>query len=224
MRSLWHIIQVNVEIIGWMPVILAGISVTLLALTHGPLELARLWQHHFIENCEAFFPLTYAFITAPLMVIDHEFGMIELTSSLPRQQILLVRWAISWGMATVVNTVFVAVMIDLWGPVKLGAGILAALGPLFLESSLALWASALTKRVAVGYLVAIALPVSDLIVRILGGFQALPFLQLANLFAYRWPVTRLNWQIVSITQFVIGFLLMSMAIILARRLYQRMLS
>lgn len=56
MRSFWHIIRVNVKISGWMPAILAGISVTLLALTHGPLELARLWQHHFIENCEAFFP------------------------------------------------------------------------------------------------------------------------------------------------------------------------
>ncbi|PSR27492.1 hypothetical protein SAMN00768000_2790 [Sulfobacillus thermosulfidooxidans DSM 9293] len=224
MRSFWHIIRVNVKISGWMPAILAGISVTLLALTHGPLELARLWQHHFIENCEAFFPLTYAFITAPLMVIDHEFGMIELTSSLPRQHILLVRWIITWGMATLVNIVFVSIMISLWGPVRLGAGILAALGPLFLESGLALWASALTKRVAVGYLVAIALPVSDLIVRVLGGFQAFPLLQFVNLFAFRWPITSVNWQIVAVTQFVTGFLLMTMAIIFARWLYQRMLS
>lgn len=93
-----------------------------------------------------------------------------------------------------------------------------------LESGLALWASALTKRVAVGYLVAIALPVSDLIVRVLGGFQAFPLLQFVNLFAFRWPITSVNWQIVAVTQFVTGFLLMTMAIIFARWLYQRMLS
>lgn len=206
--------------LGWL---LLGLALALMGLTHGVLELASRWQHHFVENCEAFFPLALALATAPLILLEAEQGMIELTFKLPTRRILNLRWFSIWGPFILLAGVVLTLMSLAFGPVDWVHGLWAGIGPAALLSAIAVAGASYSGRLAVGYVAAIALLVTDLILRVLGAFSALPILQWIDCFAYRWPTPDPTWQVVSSVQLIIGLFAIEAMILDARRCYRRLL-
>ncbi len=202
---------------------LLPLAILFIALTHGILELASNWQRHFVENCESFIPLTLALITTPLLLVDSEAGMVELGATLPKRNILQLRWLLLWMSCWGFLLASLEGMNLVWGPVLFWRGVLAALGPSLFLTALAVWSATLSGRVAVGYLVAIGLPVADLILRILGAFSAFPPLQLLDTFAYRWNISTVPWYDVKWLMLFMGLLGVQSAIGSANWLYQRTL-
>lgn len=199
------------------------VALLLLGLTHGVIELAQNWQKHFIENMESFFPIALALITAPILIVDSEHGMLEINATLPHRLILVTRVYAVWGLCWLVILLGAAVMDLIWGPVPFWEGMLAALGPALFLSALAVWASLLTARLAVGYLVALGLPVADLILRVLGAFQAIPALQLLDTFSYRWAVPSVPWWMPKLFMLVVGAVLFERAVATSRRYWSHAL-
>jgi hypothetical protein len=211
-------------VIGLLPWGLLAIALILVGLTHGVLELAVRWQRHFVENMEAFFPLALAFSTAPLLTLDADQNMIELTAKIPVTRLLHLRLLAIWGPFLLLASGVLAIMTAFFGPVPWQVGLFAGMAPAALLSGLALATASLTGRVAVGYLVAIGLSVADLILRVLGAFQAVPLLQWIDCFAYRWPVVGPpTWQVVSLGQLLMGLVLIEGCLWSAPYLYRRLL-
>ncbi len=211
-------------LLGWVPWVLLGLALVLVGLTHGVLEVASRWQRHFVENIEAFFPLALALSTAPLMTLEVDQNMIELTAKVPRRRALHLRWLALWGPFFILAALILTAMSQVFGPVPWSDGILAGLGPSALLSGLAVASASLSGRAAVGYLAAIGLLVADLILRVLGAFAAHPSLQWIDCFAYRWPLTGPpTWQIVALAQLTVGLVLIESVILTAHRLYRRLL-
>lgn len=209
------------KIAGGLVTGLVVAALILIALTHGVLELAVNWRKHFIENSESFIPLALALASAPMLLVDSEHHMTELTSSLPQVAILHTRWLALWGPMWMVLLCGMEVMNLIWGPVHFWDGVLAALGPGLFLTGLAIWAGLLSARVAVAYLVAIGLPVADLILRILGAFTVIPPLQLLDVFAYRWTMASPAWWEVKWFMLIIGAALIEGAIRHRRRFLSR---
>lgn len=222
-NALWAKLRTEWAVVGPLGIILVAIAVTLMGLTHGVVELASLWPRHFMENCEAFFPLAFALATAPLMTVDAEHGMIELSTKLPRARVLNLRLLALWAPGLALAALALGVMAALWGPVHLSRGILAGIGPALFLSGLAAWAATLSGRTAVGYLVAIGLPVADFILRVLGAFRAVPALQWIDCFAYRWKVPSPSWPDVKWAELAVGLLLLEALVAFAGPLYRRLL-
>ncbi|MCY0877651.1 MAG: hypothetical protein OWU84_01720 [Firmicutes bacterium] len=206
-----------------MPYSLLAVALLLLGLTHGVIELAQNWPRHFIENMESFMPLTVALISAPLIQLDSDQGMVEMNATLPQRLILWIRLAVLWGTCWALLLAGAEIMNLLWGPVRFWAGVWAAVGPAALLTGLALWATLLTTRLAVGYLVVIGLPVADLILKILGAFNAVPWLQLIDTFAYRWNVPAMPWWVVKAVMLGAGGVLIALAIQASPRYWSRSL-
>lgn len=210
-------------IVGPMGILLVALAVILMGLTHGVVELASRWPRHFMENCEAFFPLAFALATASLITVDADHRMVELSTKLSRIRVLNLRLFAIWAPGLALAVVAVGVMVELWGPVHLSWGLLSGLGPACFLSGLAAWSATLTGRVAVGYLVAIGLPVADLILRVLGAFQAVPMLQWIDCFAYRWQIASPGWADVKWAQLAAGLVLLESLIACSGSLYRRLL-
>jgi len=202
--------------LGFVP-----LALLLLGLTHGVLELASRWDRHFIENMESFFPLAIALTTVPLGIIDREAGVLEHEMTLPMAAIAGWRLAILWTVLWAEILIGVGIFDKLWGPVPFWAGVGAALGPALWLSALGLWATLIVPRVAFGYLVILALPVTDLILRVLGAFSAIPALQLIDLFAYRWNIPSVPWEWVKTAMGVVGWVGLTMAVRWRRRWVER---
>jgi hypothetical protein len=203
------------------PYSLLAAALLLLGLTHGVIELARNWPRHFIENMESFMPLAVALISTPLILTDSDQGMVELNATLPHREILWVRFGVVWGFCWLILLSGAAVMSLFWGPVRFWAGVWAAVGPAAFLTGLGLWATLWSARLSVGYLVVIGLPVADLILKILGAFSALPWLQLLDMFAYRWNVPAMPWWIVKGVMLAAGFVLIALAINHSSRYWSR---
>lgn len=201
--------------------LLVLLALLLLGLTHGVLELSQNWQMHFIENMESFFPLALALITTPILLTDSEQGMTELNATLPHRRILITRVWVVWGASWIVIVAGSETMNLFWGPVPFWSGMLAVLGPALFLSGLAVWATLLTARVAVGYVVALGLPVADLILRVLGAFRAVPALQLIDTFSYRWVTPSMAWWIPKLFMLIAGTVLLERAVANSQRYWSR---
>ncbi len=223
MRRLLTLSRYEARIFWSFTLALIPVALALIALTHGVLEPASLWRRHFIENCESFIPIALALITAPLLLVDSEAGMVELSATLPLRAILQARLLGLWGMSWALLLLGLEAMNLLWGPVPFWSGILAAIGPSLFLTALAVWSATLSGRLAVGYLATIALPVADLILRILGAYAAVPPLQLLDTFAYRWSMASPSWYAVKLFMLVVGFVGLQGCILLANRIYRRTL-
>lgn len=207
----------ELKILPWGSYLLVLVAFLLLVLTHGVLEEAVKWRKHYIENMESFFPLAIALITAPLIVIDADQGMIEQIVDLPYIRMLHLRLTAVWTAYWSISLVGVEILNLIWGPVHLWEGLLAAVGPALFLTGLGLWGTLYSGRVAVGYLLALGLPTADLILRIIGVFTALPWFQLLDTFAYRWNIAAMPWWIVKIVMAVIGLMMIELSIRKSRR-------
>lgn len=223
MRNRLRVALLELKVVPQAPFLLLLLALLLLGLTHGVIELASRWPRHFIENMESFMPLTIALISTPLLITDSEQGMTELNATLPNRKILWTRWALVWASCWVVLLVGADIMNVLWGPVKFWTGVWAALGPALFLTGLALWGTLLTARLAVGYLIALGLPVTDLILKILGAFSAVPLLQLLDTFSYRWNVSSVPWWAAKLFMLVVGAALIVAAIRQSPRYWSRLL-
>ncbi len=112
-----------------LTLVLVPVALLLVALTHGVLESAALWRRHFIEDCESFILIAIALITTPLLLVDSEAGMVELSATLPRRTILQVRCLTLWTACWAILLAGLEAMNLVWGPALFWRGILAALGP-----------------------------------------------------------------------------------------------
>jgi hypothetical protein len=218
-----RIAATELKLIPQVSYLLLVLALVLLALTHGALELARNWQKHFVENMESFLPLALALLSTPMLITDSEQGMVELNATLPHRAILAVRFLAIWGVSWAFLLAGAECLNLLWGPVPFWSGVLAAFGPAVFLTGLAFWATLITVRVAVGYLVAIGLCVTDLILKILGAFAAVPALQLIDAFSYRWASPGLSWWIPKVFMLAVGIILIVQAIQLSKRYWSRAL-
>jgi len=223
MQRLLTLARYEARITFSLTLVLVPVALLLVALTHGVLEPAALWRRHFIEDCESFIPIALALITTPLLLVDSEAGMVELSATLPRRTILQVRWLTLWAACWALLLAGLEAMNLIWGPVLFWRGILAALGPSLFLTALAVWSATLSGRLAVGYLATIAFPVADLILRILGAYTVVPPLQLLDTFAYRWTMASPPWYAVKLFMLVVGLAGLQGCILLANRLYRRTL-
>lgn len=207
-------------IVGPLPWIFLSISLLAVGLTHGVLEQAARWPDPYAE---AFLPLALALSTAPLLTLEHDQGMIELSPRIPLRRSLHLRWLAVWGPFLLISAVGLGIMTHFFGAVNGWSLALAVLGPGAFLGGLSLLAASLSGKPAVGYVSAIALVVADLVLRGLGLFASSPRLQWINAFAYRWQLPAPAWQGVCLAQLAAGFVLMEAAILLAPRLYRRLL-
>ncbi|PSR33145.1 MAG: hypothetical protein C7B46_11285 [Sulfobacillus benefaciens] len=221
MKRIWWKFRLELQLLWNWNWLLLLVALALLGLTHGVLEFAYNWRKHYIENMESFFPIAMAIITTPVFLVDHEDNVLEHEATSPMRAIshwrLAVLWTTMWFVVMVVGLGFDAI----WGPVDFWAGAYATLGPAVFLSGLAIWTTLLTNRLAVGYLTVLSLAAADLILRILGAFQALWGLQLLDLFAFRWNITTLPWPWVKTFMLITGVLLIEGAILLRPRLLAR---
>lgn len=200
--------------VAWAPsMVLVPLGLLVLALMHtglggGP----RLWARHWVENCEAFLPIGFGLMSAPLLLVEMEEGTWEMAGALPMTQLGMVR------IVTVVGGGWIFVLGGLlflrigFGPVPFLAGFLAALGPGLMLGGLSTLVAVATGRVAMGYLMAIGIPVADLVLKLLGAFAAFWPLQLVNVFAYRWPVRPMGFEWVVAFMALLGVFLYAAAI------------
>lgn len=212
---------IELKIMPWASYLLLILALLLLGLTHGVIGLQSNFGKHFVENLESFFPLALALISTPILLIDVEQGMAELNATLPRISILVTRVHAVWGVSWAVILIGTEVMNLVWGPVPFWSGMLAALGPALFLTGLAVWATLLTGRVAVGYLVALGLPATDLILRVMGAFAAFPPLQLINTFSYRWMIPSVAWWVPKVVMLVAGTILFERAVAKSGRYLNR---
>jgi hypothetical protein len=178
---------------------------------------AALWRVNLPENMEAFLPLAVALGMAPLARLEADSQTVEMAFALPIGQLTALRFVLYQVSAWVCVAVCCGVLCLAFGPAPFAAGLAAALGPgLFLSGLAALTASA-SGRTAVGLLVPIALGVADLVLRVLGAFDAFWPLQLVDLFAWRWNVAALPWPWVKLEMAVVGVALIAVTAARARR-------
>ncbi len=203
---------IELKIMPQASYLLLILALLLLGLTHGVIELSSNFAKHFIENLESFFPLALALISTPILLIDAEQGMAELNATLPRIPILITRVRAVWGVSWAAIFLGTEAMNLLWGPVPFWSGMLAILGPALFMTGLCVWATLLTGSVVVGYLVALGLPVADLILKVMGAFAAFPPLQLINTFSYRWMIPSIAWWVPKVVMLVAGTILFERAV------------
>ncbi len=223
MKTWLYMAGLELRILPPASYLLLLLALVLLALTHGTLELASRWPSHFIENMESFFPLALALISTPILLADSEQGMTELNATLPHRRFLVTRVYAVWGSAWLVIIAGAQLMNIFWGPVPFWSGMLAALGPALFLASLSVWATLWTARVSVGYLVALSLPVADLILKVLGAFSAIPALQLLDTFSYRWATPAMPWWLPKIVMLAVGTILFERAVAKSRHYWSRAL-
>lgn len=223
MKTRARIALMELRVLPQVSYLLLLVALVLMGLTHGVMELAQNWPTHFIENMESFFPVALALISTPILIADSQQSMTELTATLPHKKILITRVYVVWALSWLVILIGTDIMNLLWGPVPFWEGMLAALGPALFLSGLAVWATLFTTRVAVGYLVVLGLPAADLILKVLGAFNAVPWLQLINTFSYRWMTPGVPWWIPKLMMLVVGTILMERGVAKINQYWSRTL-
>lgn len=206
-------LALELKLAGGAPWILVPLGLLVLTLMHTGLGGgAAQWAPHWAENCEAFLPLGFGIGSASLLLVEHDEGMLEMASALPLPRLARTRTLALVGGAWLLVLVWLLLLRVAFGPVPFWTGVWAALGPgLFLGGGSALVAS-WSGRVALGYLVAIGVPVMDLVLQLLGVFYRLWPLQLVNVFAYRWATPEPGWVMVKIVMGLLGLWLYRRAI------------
>ena len=198
-------LALELKLAGGVPWILVPLGLLVLTLMHTGLGGGSAqWAPHWVENCEAFLPLGFGIGSASLLLVEHDEGMLEMASALPLPRLARTRTLALVGGAWLLTLAWLLLLRVLWGPVPFWAGVGAALGPgLLLGGGSALVAS-WSGRVALGYLVAIGVPVMDLVLQLLGVFYRLWPLELGNVFAYRWATPEPGWVVVKIVMGLVG--------------------
>ena len=186
---------------------LIPIAVVVVALMHtGIGGGAALWAVHFPENTEAMLPIAFGLASAHLLLVEQDDGQLEMTGAYPMAAVARARLlAVVGGGWAFVFVAFLVLRI-LFGPVPFWTGVLTALGPGLFLGGIACWVAAYTGRVTMGYLMAVGIPVMDLVLRLLGGFQILEPLQFLNVFAWRWAVSAPPWWAVKVVMAAAGLL------------------
>jgi hypothetical protein len=162
------------------------------------------WARHWIENSESFVPVAMGLMSAPLLLVEEEDGTWEQTGMLPVPRVAGVRLLAAVGGALGLSLVWMGVLWLWFGPTPFWAGVLAMLGPSLFLGGLATWLATRTTRVAVGYLVAVGVPVVDLVLKLLGAYQAVWPLQFLDLFVYRWATPIPAWWAVKLVMLLVG--------------------
>jgi hypothetical protein len=204
-----------------LPVI-ALVLVTLLHAT-APALGPESWRALFVENCASFLPVGLALAVVPALLRDAEHGTLDAAIGLPARRIAAARLTVLLGGGAALAALWLGVLAAFWGPVPYGAGLYAAMGPTLFLSGLGLLSATLAGRATVGYLTVIGWPLGDLVLRLLGAFQAAPPLQWLDVFAYRWPLPHPEWSAVDAVQAVVGALLLLQGGLRARQLLRRLL-
>jgi len=201
------------------------VSLCAITLLHwlSPASGQESWRSLFIENCSSFIPLGVALAAVPLLLREAEHGTVEDAIALPARGILALRLALVIGGTAVLAVLWLAALAALWGPVPLGAGLYAALGPALWLTGLGLATSSIAGRATVGYLVTIGWVLADLIARLLGWFAQFPVLQWWNVLAYRWPLPSPGWPAVTAWQAVLGAVLLAGTVLTSPGLLRRLL-
>lgn len=200
--------------LGWgAPWLLVPLGLVVLTLMHtglggGP----SVWARHWAENCEAFIPIGFGIGSASILLVEHEEGMLEMAAPLPLPRMARARMAGLVGGAWLLVLVWLAILRVLFGPVPFATGLVAAFGPGLLLGGGAALVASVSGRVALGYLVAIGLPVMDLVLQLLGVFHHLWPLQVVNVFAYRWATPLPGWLAVKVIMGLAGLWLYARAI------------
>lgn len=200
--------------VAWAPtMVLVPLGLLLLALMHtGFGGGSSLWARHWAENCEAFLPIGFGLLSAPLLLVEVEEGTWEMTGALPMTHLGMVRIVAVVGGEWILALLGLLFLRIVFGPVPFLTGFLAALGPGLMLGGVSTLVAVATGRVAMGYLMAIGIPVADLVLKLLGAFTALWPLQLIDVFAYRWPVRPLGFGPVVVFMALLGVFLYVMAI------------
>jgi hypothetical protein len=210
--SPWRRIQLEARLALAPPVWLIPAAWMVMAAMHTGLGGGPgVWSRHWTENCEAFFPIAFGLASAPLLLVEQEDGQLEVTGAYPMARVARTR------LLAVVGGGWAAVLAGLvvlrlgFGPVPFWSGVLAALGPGLFLGGLSCWAATASGRATLGYLLAVGVPVMDLVLRLLGGFQVLWPLQFINVFAWRWPLPEPPWWLVKVAMAGAGFALYARA-------------
>ena len=187
------------------PVWLIPLALVVMAAMHtglggGP----AVWARHWAENCEAFFPIAFGLASAPLLLVEQEEGQLEVTGAYPMARVARTRLLAVVGSGWGVVLAGLVLLRLVFGPVPFWTGVLAALGPGLFLGGLACWTAVASGRVTLGYLLAVGVPVMDLMLRLLGGFTLVWPLQFVNVFAWRWPLATPPWWVVKVVMAVVG--------------------
>lgn len=188
-----------------------------------PATGAESWRSLFIENCQSLLPIAFGLAAVPLLLRDAEHGTLEQALTLPVPAVAALRLLLVLGGNALLAASWLALLAAAWGPVALGAGLWAALGPTLLLSGLGVLAATAAGRVTVGQLVVIGWVLGDLVLRLLGWGAAFPALQWLDAFAYRWPVTGVAWPAVAGAQAAVGVILLIAVVRRSRALLLRLL-
>jgi hypothetical protein len=186
---------------------LIPVALLVIAFMHGGLGGgAALWAVHFPENTEAMLPIAFGLASAHLLLVEHDDGQIEMAGAYPMGAVARTRLLALVGGGWVLVFLGFLVLRILFGPVPFWTGLLTALGPGLFLGGISCWLAAYTGRVTMGYLMAIGIPVMDLVLRLLGGFQVLAPLQFVNVFAWRWALATPPWWTVKVVMAAAGLL------------------
>ncbi len=189
----------------------------------GPATGPESWRALFVENCQSLLPVGVALAAVPALLRDAEHGTVEGALVLPARTVGFSRLFLVLAGSAILALLWLGLLAAAWGPVAFAAGLWAALGPTLFLSGLGVLAGAATGRSSVGYLLVLGWPTADLVLRLLGAFQAIPALQWLNVFAYRWPLALPAWPAVAGLQALLGAALLLAALLSGRRLLQRLL-
>jgi hypothetical protein len=165
------------------------------------------WAAHWAENCEAFIPIGFGIGSSSLLLVEHDEGTVEMVSPLPMPRLARARVLSVVGGMWILVVVWLLILRVLFGPVPFFTGMVAALGSGLLLGGASVLAATVSGRVALGYLVAIGVPVLDLVLQLLGVFRLLWPLQFINVFAYRWATPEPGWMPVKLVMVVVGIIL-----------------
>ncbi|MGC8488203.1 MAG: hypothetical protein ACP5QO_08285 [Clostridia bacterium] len=165
---------------------------------------AGVWRANFPENTEALLPVAFGLASAHLLLVEHDDGQIEITGAYPMAAVARTRLLALIGGGWLLVLVGLLALRVLFGPVPFWSGVLTGIGPGLFLGGIACWAAASTGRVTMGYLLAVGIPVMDLVLRLLGGFHVLWPLQFLNVFAWRWPLVTPPWWLVKVLMGAVG--------------------
>lgn len=223
--GLGRILRLEWPVVAGPETALPVVALLLLTALHaaGPAVGPESWRALFVENCQSLLPPAIALAAVPALLRDAEHGRLEGAAVLPVRAVALARLAIVIGGSGLLAALWLTALSLLWPPVALLAGLGAALGPTLLLAGLGLLAGTLAGRATVGYLVVLGWPLGDLVLRLLGAFQAIPALQWLDVFAYRWPAAGAAWPAVAQFQGVCGLVLLAALVAAARTLLRRLL-
>jgi|SRR5579875_3400912 len=184
---------------------LIPIALLVMALMHTGLGGGPgVWAVHFPENTEALFPVAFGLASAHLLLVEQDDGQLEITGAYPMARVARTRMVAVVGGGWGLVLIGLLALRVVFGPVAFWTGVLTGMGPGLFLGGIACWASAASGRVTLGYLLVVGIPVMDLVLRLLGGFDVWWPLQFVNVFAWRWPLAHPPWWLVKVMMAAAG--------------------